>query len=179
MNLLSQSLGRGLPLPYPSPCPGAGELLAGWSQSPPPKETLFAILWLSETRFRILLRNNIEKTAKIKNVRLPKPFQNPSKNLPKSMSPKTCDFSWICVRKMLRCTSAGINFVLVFTVFFACRTLFLVSLFACIFDLKNLPKTLPKRGPIPPKIDAENILFFNIDFFTFWGQFCNLLGLQD
>ena len=42
---------------------------------------------------------------------------------------------------MLRCASADINFVLVFAVFFACRTLFLVSLFACIFNLKNLPKT--------------------------------------
>ena len=63
------------------------------------------------------------------------------------------------------------DFVLVFTVFFACRTLFLVSLFACILNLKNLPKTLPKRGPIPPKIDAENTLFFNIDFFTFWVDF--------
>ena len=87
-----------------------------------------------------MLRNNIEKTAKIKDLRLPKPFQNSFKNLSKSMSQKTCDFSWICVRKMLRCTSADINFVLVFTVFCACRTLFLVSLFACIFNLKNLPK---------------------------------------
>ena len=86
----------------------------------------------------------IEKNAKIEDLPDPRPFQNPSKNLPKSMSQKTCDFSWICVRKMLHRTSADINFALVFTVFFACRTLFLVSLFTCIFDLKNLPKTLPK-----------------------------------
>ena len=31
---------------------------------------------------------------------------------------------------------------------------------------KNIPKTVPKRGPRPFKIDAENDLFFNIDFFA-------------
>ena len=44
---------------------------------------------------------------------------------------------------------------------------------------KNLPKTLPKRGPNPSKIDAENVLFFNIDFFGFRPRFWSLLGLQD
>ena len=44
------------------------------------------------------------------------------------MSQNTCDFSWICVRKMLRCASADINFVLVFPILFACRTLFFQSL---------------------------------------------------
>ena len=59
---------------------------------------------------------------------------------------------------------------LCFTVFFASRTLFFVSLFACILDPKNLPKTLPKRGSNPSKIDVKNVLFFNIDFFGFWPQ---------
>ena len=40
-----------------------------------------------------------------------------------------------------------------------------------IFDLKNLPKNLPKQSPIPSIIDAENTLFFNIDFFMFWVDF--------
>ena len=86
------------------------------------------------------------------------------------MSRKTCDFSQIFVRKMFCCASADINFALVFTVFFACRTLFFVSLFACILDPKNLPKTLPKRGSNPSKIDVKNVLFYNIDFFGFWPQ---------
>ena len=43
---------------------------------------------------------------------------------------------------------------------------------------KNLPKTLPKRGPNPSKIDAENVLFFDIDFFGFRARFWSLLGLQ-
>ena len=37
--------------------------------------------------------------------------------------------------------------------------------------LKKLPKTLPKRRPNPSKIDAENVLFFNIDFFGFRPRF--------
>ena len=39
-----------------------------------------------------MLRNNIEKIAKIKDLRLPKPFQNPFKNLSKSMSKKRAIF---------------------------------------------------------------------------------------
>ena len=47
-----------------------------------------------------------------------------------------------------------------------------------IFGPKNIPKTLPKRGPNPSKIDAENVLFFNIDFFGFWPAFWRVLGFQ-
>ena len=43
---------------------------------------------------------------------------------------------------------------------------------------KNLPKTLPKRGPNPLKIDAKNVLFVNIDFFGFRARFWSLLGFQ-
>ena len=50
---------------------------------------------------------------------------------------------------------------------------------SCIFGPKNLPKTLPKRGPDPLKIDAKNGLFFNFDFLGFWPRFGSLLGLQD
>ena len=80
---------------------------------------------------------------------------------------------------MFCCTSADINFALVFTVFFACWTLFFVSLFACILDPKNLPKKLPKRGSNPVKIDVENVLFLDIDFFVFWHRFWRVLVLQD
>ena len=51
-------------------------------------------------------------------------------------------------------------------------------LFPCIFGQKNLPKTLPKRGPKPSKIDAKNMLFFNIDLLRFRPRFWSLLGLQ-
>ena len=37
----------------------------------------------------------------------------------------------------------------------------------------------PKPGPNPKKIDCENVLFFNIDFFGFWPRFRRVLGLQD
>ena len=47
-----------------------------------------------------------------------------------------------------------------------------------LFGRTNLPKTLPKRGPNPSKIDAKNVLFFNIDFFGFRPRFWRVLGLQ-
>ena len=52
---------------------------------------------------------------------------------------------------------------------------------SCFFDFppKNLPKTHPKRGPNPSKIDAENVLFFNIDFWRFRPRNWSLLGFQD
>ena len=50
---------------------------------------------------------------------------------------------------------------------------------SCIFPSKNHQKTLPKRGPNPSKIDAENVLIFNIDFLRFWPRFGRVLGLQD
>ena len=109
---------------------------------------------------------------------LPKPSQNPAKIPSKSMSQKTCNFSWIFARKKVCCKGANIDFVLVFAVLFACRALFFKSLFACISGPKNLSKTLPKRGANPLKIDAKNDAFFNIDFFGFRPRFWSLLGLQ-
>ena len=126
-----------------------------------------------------MLRKNDEKSAKIKVFGFPKPSQNPSKTPPKSMSQQTCDFSSIFVRKILCCQNADIDSVLVFTNQNGSRTLFFKSLFASIFDPKNLPKTLPKPGPNPLKIDAKNVLFFNIVFFGFRARFWSLLGLQD
>ena len=38
--------------------------------------------------------------------------------------------------------------------------------------------TLPKANQNREKIDIENVLFFNIDFFGFWPRFWNLLGPQ-
>ena len=80
---------------------------------------------------------------------------------------------------MLVCKGADIDFVLVFPILFACRTLFFKSLLAWILGAENLPKTSPKPPPSRPKIDAKNASFFNIDFFGFWGRFWSLLGLQD
>ena len=51
--------------------------------------------------------------------------------------------------------------------------------FSCIFPSKNHPQTLPKRGPNPSRVDAENVLIFNIDFLRFWPRFGRVLGLQD
>ena len=44
-----------------------------------------------------------------------------------------------------------------------------------MFGPEKDPKTLKKRGPNPLKIDAENVLLFNIDFFGFWSRFWSLL----
>ena len=44
---------------------------------------------------------------------------------------------------------------------------------------KNLPKTFPKGCPNPLKIDAKNVLLFNIVFFGFRHRFWRVLGLQD
>ena len=124
------------------------------------------------------LRKNIEKSAKIKEFGLPKPFQNPSKTPLKTMFQQTCDFSAIFMRKRLCRKSADIDFVLVFPILFACRTLFFKSLLAWILGPENLPKTSPKPPPSRPKIDAKNVLFLNIDFFRFRPRFWRVLGLQ-
>ena len=41
-----------------------------------------------------------------------------------------------------------------------------------------MTKTFPKRRPNPKKTDAQNMLFVNIHFFTFWLPFRKLWGLQ-
>jgi len=45
--------------------------------------------------------------------------------------------------------------------------------------MKTVPKTLPKQGLNPSKIDAGNMSIFNIDFRRFWPRFGRALGLQD
>ena len=101
-----------------------------------------------------------------------------SQNLPKivpkcsqSRCPKVHEFFNDFCFKKLRCASANIDFVSVFTILLACRTLFFESVFSCNFDPKNLSQTFPKRGPNPSKIDAKNVLFFNIDFVMFVFDF--------
>ena len=93
-------------------------------------------------------------------------------------SEKTCIFSSILAPKTLCCKSADIDFVSVFPIQNGSRALFFKFLFVCILGPKKLPKTLPKPGPNPLKIDAKNVLFFNIDFFGFGTRFWRLLGLQ-
>ena len=72
---------------------------------------------------------------------------------------------------LLLVARANIDFVLVFTVQNGSRTFFFKLLFAWIWDQKNHPKTSQKPCPGDPKIDLENVLFFNIDFFAFWSDF--------
>ena len=96
----------------------------------------------------------------------------------KSMFQKTWDFSGIFARKMLRCKSVNINKTLVFSNQNGSRTFFFASLFAWIFRAKNHPKTSQKPCPDPSKIDAENVLFFNIVFCGFRPRFWRVLGLQ-
>ena len=52
-------------------------------------------LLVFQNALHILLRKNIDKRAKIKDLRYPKPSQNPSKMPSKWDSQKTCDFSSI------------------------------------------------------------------------------------
>ena len=73
---------------------------------------------------RNLLRKIIKQSVKVDDFGLPKPSQNPSKTPPKSMSQQTCNFSPILASKSLCRKSAGIDFVLVFPILVACRTLF-------------------------------------------------------
>ena len=105
---------------------------------------------------------------------LPKPHKIPSK----SMFQKTWDFSGIFARKKLSCKSVNINKTLVFSNQNGSRTFFFASLFAWIFKPKNHPKTSQKPCPDPSKIDAENVLFFNIVFFGFGPRFWRVLGLE-
>ena len=126
-----------------------------------------------------MLRKNIEKSAKIKDFGSPKPPQNPPKIHPKSMSQKTNNFSSIFARILMFVARASIKKSCAHAVFCWCFTQFSVSLLACIFGLKNLPKTLPKQGPNPSKIDAKNMLCFNVNFFRFRPRFWRVLGLQD
>ena len=50
--------------------------------------------------------------------------------------------------------------------------------FSYIFPPKNRLKTFPKWGPSAHKIDAKNVLFSDIHFFTFLLRFWRVLGLQ-
>ena len=51
--------------------------------------------------------------------------------------------------------------------------------FSRILQSKIHPKIPPKRSPNDEKINAENVLIFNIDFLRFWPRFGRVLGLQD
>ena len=50
--------------------------------------------------------------------------------------------------------------------------------FSYILGPKNYSKNLSTRRPNPSKIDAENVLFFNIDFFGIGPQLRSILDLQ-
>ena len=118
----------------------------------------------------------------MKDFGLPKPSPNPPKIDPKSNLEKTLDFSSVVVR----CFPVFRSSISWKCAFYHSKTTnpkvfakIVLFRFSSIFHPKNLPKTPPKRGPNPSKIDAENVLFFNIDFFGFRSRFWNLLGPQD
>ena len=123
-----------------------------------------------------MLRKNIEKSAKIKDFGFPKAPQNPLKIHAKSMSQKTCDFSSIFTRKMLCCNSADIDFSLVFTMFFACRTLFSKSLSAWIFGRKKPTKNPSKTRPEPLQNRCWKCVVFQHRFFRVLASILEPLG---
>ena len=88
----------------------------------------------------------LEKIGKIIDFGLPKPSQNPSKIHLKSRSQKTHIFSSILVRFFEFAAKADSASDPLGMVFCAHQTLFFRLPFAWIFNPKNLPKTLPKRG---------------------------------
>ena len=101
--------------------------------------------------------------------------------LPKSMSKKTYNFSQLFNTFFSNFKTSKpwkyqfyLGKITIFKVF--AKIVFLQL--SCIFGQKNLPKTLPKRGPNPSKIDAKNMLFFNIHFYTFWPRFWRVLSFQ-
>ena len=54
------------------------------------------------------------------------------------------------------------------------RKIAIFSQFGSILEAQDPPKSRPK----PEKIDAKNVLFFNINFLGFRPRFWSLLGLQ-
>ena len=104
----------------------------------------------------------------------PKSIQNASKiDVSKNMR-FFMDFCWFLVAC---CKSRASNFMRPRSVLLAFHRN-QVFAFGIRFRSKNLSKTLPKRGPNPSKIDAKNVLFFNIHFFGFRPRFGRVLGLQ-
>ena len=140
--------------PYPFLSPGA------WgSPEPSSKKSLSASCWLILVVFFAFPtapvkwhRKNIEKSAKIKDFGFPNPAQTPPQILSKSRSQKTWDFSPIFVRFFLILKTSKpwkyqfyLGKITIFKVF--AKIVFLQL--SWIFGQKNLPKTLPKRGPNP------------------------------
>ena len=110
----------------------------------------------------------------------PKTIPKPCQNAFKIDVPKNIDFFEVfcysfCIFVILE--TLKISIFLGKTTIFKVFTKNVFLQFSCIFGPKNLPKTLPKRSPNPSKIDAENVMFFNIDFFGFRPRFWRVLGL--
>ena len=112
--------------------------------------------------------------------------QNRPKTLQKSI-PNRCSraslISYAIVAKTFdifkRRNLENINFPFRKSMFFKFSRKACLCEFRAFSPSKNHPKTLPKRGPNPSKIDAENVVIFNIDFLRFWPRFGRVLGLQD
>ena len=129
-----------------------------------------------------MLQIFLAKIEEIIDFCLPKPFQNPTKMPPKMKSQKTLIFSRFLTIVLAFLLSSkptkswfSHNKIDIFQVF--AKNAHLQKAF--IFRSKNPPKTFPKRGPNPLKIDVTNVLFFNIDFFGSWPRFWSFLDLQE
>ena len=62
--------------------------------------------------------------------------------------------------------------------YFEVFTKIMLIAFGMHFRVKKFTKNLKKRRPDPSEIDAENVLFFNIDFFGFRPRFWRVFALQ-
>ena len=132
-----------------------------------------------------LFENDIEKTSKKARKSRILASQNPPKTLPKWLRKRCSKKHAIFYRFLLEFCFFRYPRFLENHGFPIGKSLFLrfslkscLSLLACIFGSKNLPKTLKKRRPKPLKIDAGNCLFSNIDFWGFGSPFWKVLGLQ-
>ena len=134
---------------------------------------------------RTALKNNSEKTSKkmqksrilaIQNRRktVPKSFQNRNFKKHAKFHRLLCNFSLFWDVRFLENHGFPFGKSLFFKVF----TKSVLCQIWCSFGFKNLPKTLPKRGPNPCKIDDKNVLIFNIDFLRFRPRFWKVLGFH-
>ena len=111
---------------------------------------IFFDLFAIQNVVRKMLRKNIEKSAKIDDFGPPNLPPNPAKIESKSMFQKLHDFwkhFWQNISKLKASKPWNYQFYLGKITIFMVLAKRVFLQFACIFGPKNLPKTLPKRGP--------------------------------
>ena len=140
--------------------------------------TFFSIFWPSKKCFKICFE---KITPKVRKLRF-SASQNPSKILPKRLRNRCSNKQAIFHRFLLQRASvakAPTSILYWFLQYKMALGRFSSCCFLHGFGIqKNIQKPIKKPCPGDPKIDLENMLFFNIDFFAFWLRFWRLLGLQ-